>query len=342
MSTRSALLDPSSTAVRLPAPAPAALTSGAPADHTRPDVSGDGDDDDRRRAILADPRVHARMRKIIRKRGASADVADDVLQESLAAALENLSALPLDPDEAALYLCGVGRFKAIDHANERAGELDRRAVVDATTVDPRAGGLDDKVRAHSLLAKVQRRYPQAFSWWFRNKIGRETHAEIAKSAGKAAITVRTAVKGVAVALASAEGKRGLVTLAVLLAVVFGVNQWRVDRGRPFDDPGQLSSAGPKSRTPVAKVRGWGVEPDGAWNDAVALRERARGEASTGDWDLVTRDLTRANALDLAGETPELAALLDQASDRLGSAMAKPGAMPPRHHHAPARPLPQNY
>src|SRR6185312_14554594 len=114
-------------------------------------VAGSDDLDKRRRELLSDPRIHKSVRGVLRRRGVPADQVDDKLQELLEDVLGNLSALPLDPEEARMYLCGAGRFKAIDDAHDRKKELDHRAKVTPKDADTRSPSMDDLVHARAIL-----------------------------------------------------------------------------------------------------------------------------------------------------------------------------------------------
>jgi DNA-directed RNA polymerase specialized sigma24 family protein len=313
-----------------PAPAPpipdAQLTAAQAPEDTHSVVDAN-DDDERRRAILADPEVHETMRGAIRKCGVPADQVDDVLQDTLADFAANLSRLPADPTEGRRYLCGAAHFHSIDNANDRKKERQWRGAVSAEDPDTRSLSPELAVHAHRLAELARKLFPVESPWFFRHKIHGETHAEIGEDAHRSPETVRHKVAEIGRALARSDGaKLGLVTLLVFVAVYFGVRHGP-RTGRDYRHDLEAYSATPSVAppTPEAPV---GVRPD----DAIALRARGQEECAKGQWDLCVYDLSGANVLDRAGETPELAKLLDHALDKVDLLEAKPGDRPSPHRH----------
>lgn len=288
-------------------------------------VAASDDDDKRRMQLLADPRIHESVRSILRRRGVAPDQVDDKLQELLEEVLQNLSGLPLDPEEARMYLCGGGRFKAIHDAHDRKRETDHRAKVTPKDPDTRSPSLDDLVHARALLEKGNKRFPKWMDWLLRYELGGESHGEIAASVNRSPETVRKAIKSIQESLASADKRKvSVVIVAALLALVFGMDRWRRISHVSWDD--QLSSTANAPAPRSDERRPKQLNP---YDDPPSLRAMAKEECSLGQWDLCKAHLHRADVLDPDGLTLELVELEGVAQGKLESMPAKPGSMTPR-------------
>jgi DNA-directed RNA polymerase specialized sigma24 family protein len=298
-------------------------------------VDGNDDDEKRRRAILADPTVHKEMRKVLRKRGVPVDEVKDVLHDVIADVAANLSKLPLNQEEASLYLCGAARLQAIDHGNARTKELERRVDLEDAHLLTRSPAPEDALQARRLDAHARKLFPVEYLWFLRHKLLGESHAEIAQSAGRSPETVRQRIREVGRALARNGAKFGLVLL-VLVVLFFNVRHWLRILGGMHDPRGMEANTATPSAVPPP-VPPPPVRPE---NDPALLRARGRGECENGQWDFCVLDLARANELDRAGETRELGQLLDRALDKMDEEEAKPGLGGPRrtthspHYHVP--------
>src|SRR6202044_2832987 len=114
-------------------------------------VAMDGTDPERRRKILADPKVHKAIRAVARLRGVSSDQVDDILGEVCADALEDAK-LPLgDAEQARLYLCGMARFKAVDLARQRKRDLEFREAQESEAAGQALGDPEDTVHGWRLV-----------------------------------------------------------------------------------------------------------------------------------------------------------------------------------------------
>lgn len=300
------------------------LTMPPAVEEPLPTVAGSEDDDKRRRDLLADPEIHQAVRVILRRRGVAPDQVDDKLNELLEEVLQNLSALPLDPEEARLYLCGGGRFKAIHDAYDRKRELDHRAKVSPKDADTRSPSLDDLVQARAILAKGRKRFPKWIDWLLRHELGGESHGEIAASVNRSPETVRKAIKSIQESLASADKRKvSVVIVAALLAVAFGMDRWNRAIHPSWDDQLSTTSKAHDPRSDVPRVKQ--LNP---YDDPGSLRAIAKQECKLGMWDLCQYHLQRADSLDPDGQTLETVELEGLAQEKLESAPAKPGSITP--------------
>ncbi len=326
------------------------LTPAAAQDHTCPRGMAGHDDDEKRRkatrALLNERAVHDEVRKIIRMKKVARDDVEDVLGAVILEATLAIDSIPAERTAAIGYLCGIARNECVDHIARVARERGRRGEMptvvpeDSTdedepeeaTADTRSVPSDEAAAAATLMERVRRMFPKTFDWYLRHRVAGERHEEIAAGTGKSPEAVRKTIAAIGRALASEQSKRGAIGLFVLLVIVFGLRMWRLPGGAPGENRNTLSHSA------TAPVPPPPVPPPSATvapaPDALALRARARDEYAKGQWDLAVEDLDLANKLDPTGETPDLAALLDQANDRLGAAYAKPGDKPMHHHHTP--------
>lgn len=278
------------------------------------------DDDKRRRQLLADPEIHKAVRVVLRRRGVALDQVDDILNELLEDALRNLAALPLDPEGARLYLCGGGRFKAIDDAHDRKKELDHRAKVTTKDPDTRSPSLDDLVHARAILDEGKKRFPRWIDWFLRHELGGESHGEIAASVNRSPETVRKAIKSMQEALASADKRKvSVVIVATLLALAFGMDRWHRISNVSWDDQLSTTAKPHEPRSDEPRVRQ--LNP---YDDAGSLRTMAKQECRLGQWDLCKYHLHLADSLDPDGQTLEIVELEGLAQQKLDSMPAKPG------------------
>jgi DNA-directed RNA polymerase specialized sigma24 family protein len=285
-----------------------------------PAVDSTGDDDKRRRAHLADAEILGSVRDVIRRRGVAVDKVDDELNDVIVEALEKLESVPVDREEARLYLCGMGRFKAIDDANDRRRELDHRAKVTPKDADPRSPSLDELADARGYLSALKRRFPKTHEWFLRHTLGGESHGEIGASVNRSPETVRKTIKSIQESLATADKRKiSLVIVAAMLAVVFGMHRWHQISNVSWDD--QLShTAKPfKPRSDEPRVRHLN-----GYDDPASLRAIAKKECAIGQWDLCAQHLRRADSLDPDGQTLEIVEIEGLANQKLQSMPAKPG------------------
>jgi len=283
-------------------------------------VASSDENDKRRRELLADPKIHEAVRVVLRRRGVARDQVDDKLNDLIEDALRNLSALPLDPEEARLYLCGAGRFKAIDDAHDRKKELDHRAKVTPKDPDTRAPSMEDLVHARAILEKGQKRFPKMIDWLLRYELGGESHGEIAASVNRSPETVRKAIKSMQASLASVDKRKmSVVIVAAMLAVVFGMHRWHQITNVSWDDQLSNTSKPHAPRSDEPRVRRLNV-----YDDPASLRAMAKQECKLGRWDSCKYDLQRADSIDPDGQTLEIVELEGLAQQKLDSMPAKPG------------------
>lgn len=282
-------------------------------------VAGLEEDDKRRRELLGDPAILESVRVVIRRRGVAPDQVDDKLNDVVEDVLRNMSALPLDREEARLYLCGAARFKAIDEANDRKRELEHRAKVTPKEPDTRAPSIDELADAHGFVAALMKRFPKTYQWYLRHKLVGESHGEIGASVNRSPETVRKAIASIQEQLAEMDKKKlGWVVVAAMLAVALGIKTWHQVSDVPWDD--QLShTARPHApRSDVPRVRKLNF-----YDDPASLRAAAKQECKLGQWDLCDQHLRWADELDPDGETLELVELEGLAHQKLESTPAKP-------------------
>jgi len=296
------------------------LTASPAVEEPLPTVASSDDDDKRRRQLLADPKIHEAVRFVLRRRGVASDLVDDKLNELLEEVLKNLSALPLDPEEARMYLCGAGRFKAIHDAHDRKKELDHRAKVTPKDPDTRAPSMEDLVHARAILEKGQKRFPKMIDWLLRYELGGESHGEIAASVNRSPETVRKAIKSMQASLASVDKRKmSVVIVAAMLAVVFGMHRWHQISDVSWDDQLSQTAKQFRPRPDVPHVKELNV-----YDDPASLRAIAKQECTLGQWDSCQYHLERADSLDPDGQTVELVELEALAQHKLDSMPAKPG------------------
>jgi DNA-directed RNA polymerase specialized sigma24 family protein len=241
--------------------------------------------DERRKQILADPKLHESIRKVIRLRGTPNEDVDDVLNDVIADACQDAKLPVRDPEETRLYLCGCARYKSIDRARTRK----RNALREVTPADdvavPHPKALDEHVFAHQLAALGRKLFPHTFSWFERTSLRGELHAEVAAEAKKSPAYVRMETSNIRRTLRDSAVAVGTLLL-VLLAIVWGPRHGRLG---DIDD------------RPVAAPRQTAPEP----TSAAGLRDLGKRECAGGEWARCLKHLAKAASVDPGGDTPEL-------------------------------------
>jgi len=254
-------------------------------------------DDERRKRILSDPKVHAAIRSIARRRGVPDTDIDDVVHEVITDACSD-ARVPLDEvDEARRYLVACCRHKAIDRARARIRDRERLASLDESVPDADSLTVEDRAFARRLLDACRRLFPATHEWFERVAFDNESQAVIAEEMRVSPGHVRHEVSAIRRSL------RTLATVAAtLLLIATGLRTWSPTWYRGAD--------------PVTKPNPFAM--------ASHLRERAGLECAHEEWEACAADLKEAAEIDPAGDTPSVLELRETAERRLHGLDAAPG------------------
>jgi DNA-directed RNA polymerase specialized sigma24 family protein len=261
-------------------------------------------EDDRRRAILTDPRIRASIRSVLKGRGVQYQDRDDLVQQVLAEAWTSAS-LPLDDvEDARRYLGGMARYMAIDHSHERKGKDESLYALKDKDAAVEASEVEENELAEAVVDRLTEKFPRTADWFLRNSLHEEPLVSIAQEANVSPGFVRHEVSNIrrtALTLA-----KGLCAAAALLALVQAIRSWR----RPFDER-ELSTYH------VVRV------PAPTITTADELRERAERACNVQAWQACVDDFNAANELAPEDEKQEQKDMLRIAISNLAKREANP-------------------
>jgi DNA-directed RNA polymerase specialized sigma24 family protein len=279
-------------------PAVRALTSTPKARHTKCDGGSPMTDEDRRRReLLSDPEILESVRTVLRLRGVPLQDIEDVLNTVLIEA-QNSPGLPLDDrEQARLFLGGIARHKAVDHARARKRAQKRHAPGEPeehlARVASKALPPDEQVFARRLLELGRKLFPRTHGW-FERSIQGETHVAIAADAHVAEGTVSHEISNIRRTL------RNAATAVLVVFILFvGIRTLTRESGNVAKSPQQ-----------------WAHE----------LRDQAQRECAAKHWKVCRDELKAAADIDSDGDTQELKDLRTKAQSELDKL---PDNAPPR-------------
>jgi DNA-directed RNA polymerase specialized sigma24 family protein len=253
-------------------------------------------DDERRRRILSDPKIHAAIRAIARLRGVPNTELDDVVHEVIADACTDEN-VPLDDvDHARRYLRACCRHKAIDRARARIRDRERLVSPDDHAPAVESVTLEDRAVAWGLIDACKRLFPATHEWFERAVLQEESQASIAAEMRVSPGRVRREVSAIRRSLRTF----GTVAAATIL-IAIGMRSWSEE----FFGGRDVVTKAKKDAAPVV------------------LRERAGRECAHEEWAACAADLMKASALDPAGDTPPLRQLLETAQRKVHELDATP-------------------
>jgi DNA-directed RNA polymerase specialized sigma24 family protein len=278
-----------------------------------------GDRQEERTELLADPAMHAAIRKVLRARGVPREDVDDLLGEVIAEAMTN-ERLPLaDREQDRLYLGQCARHKAIDHARARKRQSARLVSPDDDMPAPETVTMEQRLFASRLFDFSKAHFPRTHVWLSRFAVDGESQASIAQDAQVAESRVRGEISDIRRTLQ----RLAVVTAAAVIVLLVGMRLLRLPGGHRIGGGEEIAHSTTPPAPPVPSIAPTPSVENPDVRLAAALRDRARREVDRGDWDLAFGDLQKAYRLDSAGETPEMKSLRFEARDRFNSFDAKP-------------------
>jgi DNA-directed RNA polymerase specialized sigma24 family protein len=276
---------------------PQPIQSIAASPTSRPRKAAVRDEARRRRELLSDPAILESIRTVLRLRGVPPQDIEDVLHSVLLVA-QNSPGLPLDDrEQTRLFLGGIARHKAVDHARGRKRAQKRRVAGDPeehlARLASREPPPDVLVSARRLLELGRKLFPRTHGW-FERSIQGDTCVAIAADAHVAEGTVSSEISMIRRTLREAA-----TAVVVFLFLVAGIRTLT-------REPGDVA-------TPP---REWAHE----------LRDQAQRECAAEQWKACRDDLEKAAEADPEGDTQEQRDLRAKAQSELDK---RPDDAPPR-------------
>ncbi|MGH7440737.1 MAG: hypothetical protein ACRENE_34020 [Polyangiaceae bacterium] len=290
-------------------------------------------------ALLSSARLRASITKIARKRGLPERWVEDVVHDTLKAALT--ADLPGEEDEARKYVHRIAANAARLQLKRVRDELEEPYdESDADPDDPDAARrmavfaqpprVEDREVVRKVVDAGYERFPRTFPWFLRSRVLEETAAEIAKDGAVQASHVRHEISVVQRFVRQLGERLGAIVVLALFMLAGGLAYWiRRPAAGPAPSPVEAEHVAPSPEPTVSAA----IEPTPA-EKAATLRAEAQRDFDQGGWMMCIRALDAADQLDPAGAaaTSELRAKANKELDthftKDGKPLFRPGKAKP--------------